>query len=291
MDEPNDEQELAPSLETPEKKKLSRRNKLLLGGAGVALAAIAAICIGIGVSANGEKAPEATSTSALANPTPEASNTATSTPEAQTGTYEFTGKIAEQTKTVEQMDAMSLNEFALLPYADRLAYAVAKEPGMVVYSPDNDPIFNQPQDIPGALWQTLESTSLSDGNTTVGAKSSSADLYYTVALSTGNMDDSYKALSDSILATGGQGVMDTNYPVFEDSGKWQSGTDRSGNPIDFIDITSHIADTSTLEQKGSNKTDQVIRQVVKLLDGRTIIYYPRAYGIDGKKSPIDGGTY
>jgi hypothetical protein len=64
----NDEQEPAPSPETPDKKKMSLKNKLLLGGAGVALAAFAATGIGIGVSsANGKKAPEATSSSAPAN--------------------------------------------------------------------------------------------------------------------------------------------------------------------------------------------------------------------------------
>ncbi len=282
---------------TPNKARnpKNRRNLFMALGGGALVTTL--IVVGAAVLPKGERgggttdAPrksEGTSqTNQPANPTPEA----TSTPEAQTGSYEFTGKVAEQTKTVEQMDAMSLNDFASLPYADRLAYTLAKVPSMGVYPPDNDPLFNQPHFIPGGLWQSLESTSLGNGNTTVGAKCSSADLYYTVGLTTGTLNDSYKALSDSILATGGQGVMDTNYPVFEDSGKWQSGTDRSGNPIDFINITSHVADTSTQEQKGSNKTDQVIRQVVKLLDGRTIIYYPRAYGIDGKKSPIDGGTY
>ena len=282
---------------TPNKARnpKNRRNLFMALGGGALVTTL--IVVGAAVLPKGERgggttdAPrksEGTSqTNQPANPTPEA----TSTPEAQTGSYEFTGKVAEQTKTVGQMDAMSLNEFALLPYADRLAYTVAKEPGMIVYSPGNDAIFNLPQDIPGALWQSLETTSLSDGNTTVGAKSSSANLYYTAGLTDGTMNDSYKATSDSILATGGQGVMDTNYPVFKDSGKWQSGTDRSGNPIDFINITSHVADTSTLEQKGSNETDQVVRQVVKLLDGRTIIYYPRAFGVYGKKSPIDGGTY
>jgi len=226
--------------------------------------------------------PEASFTPAASSPLVPASNPA--------ATGVFTGKVMKQTQTVQQMDAMSLIEFAHLPYADRLAFAIAKEPTIVVYTPDNDPVYSEPKYIP-ALWQSVDGPSMSAGDTTQGAKIISANEFYTVQLGTGNLDDSYKAASDSVIATGGQGVMDGNMTVFEDRGQWQSGVDRSGSPIDFIDITSHVADSGTGVQKEGSITDQVVRQQVQLLDGRTVIYYPRAYGIDGKKSPIDGGTY
>ncbi|MBC7564978.1 hypothetical protein H7100_01970, partial [Candidatus Saccharibacteria bacterium] len=54
--------------ETPEKKK-SLKQKLLIGGAGLTLAAVVATGIGFGVSNSGEKPPVATETSAPAEPT------------------------------------------------------------------------------------------------------------------------------------------------------------------------------------------------------------------------------
>ena len=71
VDESNDLQEPATSLETPEKKKLSLRNKLLLGGAGIVLVAVAVTSIGVAVAANGHRASKATSSSPSADPTPE----------------------------------------------------------------------------------------------------------------------------------------------------------------------------------------------------------------------------
>ncbi len=77
MDEPNDQQEPAPSFETPDKKKLSLRNKLLLTGAGVVLVAVVATGTGLAVLANGHKSPEAASSSAPATPNPVETHAAT----------------------------------------------------------------------------------------------------------------------------------------------------------------------------------------------------------------------
>lgn len=283
-----------PEDQPPVPARTSKKGtKWLVVGGGVL--AIAVIVLVVAVLPRGSRGEPS---SAVDKPvaTPEASSTpASSTPSTPANTpavpASFTGKVMKQTQTVQQMDTMTLNEFARLAYADRLAFAIAKEPSIVVYTPDNDPIDSQPEYIPGGLWQDLEDHCLSGGNTTQGAKASSAALYYTIGLTTQNLNDSYKAMSDSIIATGGQGVMNSVYPVFEDHGQWQSGADRSGNPIDFIDITTHQADTSTLLPTTGSTTDQVVRQQVQLLNGRTVVFYPRAYGIEGKKSPIDGGTY
>ena len=283
-----------PEDQPPAPGRTSKKGtKLLVVGGGVL--AIAVIVLVVAVLPRGSRGepssavdkpaatPEASFTPAASSPSAPASNPA--------ATGVFTGEVMKQTQTVQQMDAMSLIEFAHLPYADRLASAIAKEPSIGVYTPDNDPVYSEPKYIPGGLWQDLEAHCLSGGNTTQGAKASSAALYYTIELTTQNLNDSYKAMSDSVIATGGQGVMNSVYPVFEDHGQWQSGVDRSGNPIDFIDITTHQADTSTLLPTTGSITDQVVRQQVQLLDGRTVVFYPRAYGIYGKKSPIDGGTY
>ena len=79
--------------------------------------------------------------------------------------------------------------------------------------------------------------------------------------------------------------------ILEDSGKWQSGVDRSGKPIDFVNITSYFADTSSGEQVEASKTFQTVRQEVKLLNGDMVIFYPMAYGVDGKESPDTAYDY
>ena len=57
-----------PKIEVPkEKEKMTLRKKLLIGGAGVALVS-SIVGIGIGVNANGQKAPEAPATSEPVNP-------------------------------------------------------------------------------------------------------------------------------------------------------------------------------------------------------------------------------
>ena len=278
----------------PTKEKWSLKRKVLTITGGIALAGTLGAGIGFAAnSGNGRRAPEATTSSAPANSTPEASSTpqATSTPETQTNNPEFTGEVAEQTKTIEEMDALSVQDFAQLPYADRVAYAIAKNTSVVFYTtPDNDTIYNQPKYIP-ALWQEVDGAAINDSNPTEGAKIVSANQYYTTVLNTNQLDDSYKAASDSVLQNGGKGVMVGTKETYDDNGQWQTGQDRSGNPIDFIDVTSHTADSSTGNQTGEIKTDQVVRQQVKLLDGRTIVAYPKAYGVYGKKSPVDGGTY
>jgi hypothetical protein len=64
LNEPNDQLEQVPSSDSAQNMKLSLRNKLLIGGAGVALVGV--VAAGVGLSANGRRATEVTSPSASA---------------------------------------------------------------------------------------------------------------------------------------------------------------------------------------------------------------------------------
>jgi hypothetical protein len=202
------------------------------------------------------------------------------------------GKIAEQTHTIAEMDAITdLNEFAKLPYADRFAYALAKNPQLATSKPDNDFGYTTPSSIPPYFWQSVEGTAIGDGNTLEGAKIVSANQYYGTDLSTGEISASYKAASDSILQNGGQGKTRADNDVFVDNGKWQTGKDRDGNPIDYINVTDQLVNNNDNSITRGEVTSQVIRQLVKLSNGDIYVTYPQGYGIEGHTSPIDGGTY
>jgi hypothetical protein len=124
-----------------------------------------------------------------------------------------------------------------------------------------------------------------------GAKIISAIQYYGTDLSTGEMSASYKASSDSVLQNGGQGKALADNDVYVDSGKWQTGTDRDGNPIDYINITDQLVQNGGSTVTRGDVTTQTIRQPVKLSNGDVYITYPQGYGIEGHASPIDGGIY
>ena len=224
-------------------------------------------------------------------PFPEASSPVQTTAP-QPASYDFKAPVLKQTHTVAEMEAITdLRTFAALPYADRLAFALGKNPHIEVGTPSNDTGFKQPNAIPGYFWYDVAGEAMGDANTLDGAKVISANEYYTTNAPTGELSDSYKPASDAVLQQGGEHVSIGTTDVFVDSGKWQSGNDRAGNPIDFINITSYSADDSTGARKGPDTTYQTLRQEVKLLDGRTVIVYPRAYGAEGKVSPVEGGTY
>ncbi|WP_085369866.1 hypothetical protein [Leifsonia sp. NCR5] len=189
------------------------------------------------------------------------------------------------------MDAITdLNDFAKLPYGDRWAFAFAKNAQLSVAKPGNDFGYTMPNSIPPYFWENIEGTAISDGNTLEGAKIVSALQYYGTDLSTGEMSAAYKASSDSVLQSGGKGVMLASNDVFVANGHWQTGTDRDGSAIDFINVTDKRVTNDDTVTRGE-VTNQAIRQVVQLLNGDTYVTYPQGYGIDGKKSPIDGGQY
>lgn len=205
---------------------------------------------------------------------------------------EFVGAIVEQTRTIEEMDSITdLNEFAKLPYADRLAFALAKRPNMAISYPGNDFGFDDPTSIPGYFWQSVEGTSFNGVDTFEGAKIISAKDYYTTDLLTGEIDTEYQAVANSVIQTGGEGKGSNRVIIFEDTGEWQSGLDREGNEIDFINITAHSGDNATGERTAADLTYQTIRQEVLLLSGESVIFYPIGYSINGKNPPDDGYDY
>lgn len=280
----------------PKEKNNSRRNKLIAVGAGAMLFAGIGMGVGIGLSSNGEKPPQAVESSAPAEPAPEVTPSTEPTPDTDgetiTNNSEFTGVILEQTLTIEEMDAITdIGDFAKLPYGDRLAFALDKKPNMGVASPDNDIGYNDPSAIPAYIWQTLEMSSMNGADTFEGAKIISGKDYYTTDLRTGEIDTEYQQVADSVIQTGGEGKSSSRVIVYEDSGEWQKGFDREGNPIDFINITAYSGDAASGERIGGDMTFQTIRQEVRLLTGETVVYYPVAYSINGKISPDDGYDY
>ena len=73
------------------------------------------------------------------------------------------------------MGAISdLRTFAALPYADRLAFALAKNPYIEVGTPSDDTGLNQPDGIPGYYWFAIVGSAMGDANTFDGAKVISA---------------------------------------------------------------------------------------------------------------------
>jgi len=278
----------------PKDKSNSLRNKFIAGGVGAAL--LAGMGVGLALGNSGEKPPQATETSAPADPTPEATPSTEPTPdtdgETTNNNSEFTGAILEQTISIEAMDAITdINEFAKLGYGDRLAFALDKEPDMAIASPNNDLGYDDPTYIPGYYWQSVEGIAFNGADTLEGAKIISAKEYYTTNLITGEIDPVYQEIANSVINTGGEGVGSNRVILYEDSGVWQKGLDRDGNPIDFINITAYSGDASTGERTGNDITYQTIRQEVHLLNGEDVVFYPAAYGVEGKISPVDGYDY
>jgi hypothetical protein len=286
--------EETPNVISSPKNPNRRRNTIIGIGAGALGTAVLATSLFL--LPKSERGGGTTDAPSNTNHTSQASETPKPTPsqtaETQPGTGEFTGKMAEQTHTVAEMDAITdLNVFAKLPYADRFAYALAKNPQLATSTPNNDPAYTTPKYIPGAFWQSIEGSAINNGNTLEGAKIISANQYYGTDLSTGEMSASYKAASDSVLQNGGKGKMLGEGDVYVDSGKWQTGTDRAGNPIDYINITDQLVALDGTTIIRGDVTNQTIRQPVKLSNGDVYITYPQGYGIEGHASPIDGGIY
>jgi hypothetical protein len=240
----------------------------------------------VGKSLGGEDkatlGPEATPPSAGATPTP-GGELPTQTPETSSSGMQ----TVEQVAPMKTMDAMSIEEFAKLPYADRAAYAYMKVPGLQAATPEE--AFN-PAAVPGLYWQELSQTAVGMEDTTVGAKISSANDYYTTNLQTGEIDETYQTEVDSILATGGAGVGITTSLGHVDNGETQLGKDRDGNEIEFTNITYEITDRQTGEFI-SEHTAQVFQFQLELQDGRTIVVYPKGYGTEGHQSPVEGYPY
>jgi hypothetical protein len=256
---------------------------LVIGAAVVAGVAVVALLV-VGISGTPKDDMVAVEDGSSPTPTTELSQG----PDAQ---LVFVGEVLEQTIGIDEMEAITdLNEFAKLPFADRVAYAISGQDGLVA-EPTNDFAYKAPEAIPGFYWQNIKGSAINNADQLAAAKLVSILKYYGTDLNTGEISDSYKQLADSVLQNSGAGVGLANNDVFVASGNWQQGTDREGNPIDFINITTYAASTSTGEREGVDVTTQVIRQQVKLLDGSIVVVYAQGYGIEGQQSPIEGGTY
>lgn len=280
----------------PGERKEVKKNQKGLKYAGVGLAGVALLGAGFAVAQLGgggaEVEPQQT-TAPEVNETPgevvvpapvETSPTDIPGSETEQGA---TQEVLVQTISVEAMDAMSIDQFATLSYADRAAYAYIKNPNLP--SPDQTEEFN-PAAI-GYYWDTLERTAISTADTTEGAKTIAARIYYTTDKTTGSITEGYQTAVNSILNTGGEGVGMNGGIRYIDSGEFQTGFDRNGvDEIEFINITTQRYDSKNVPV-GPEVTSQVIPTTIKLEDGRTIVTYPAAYSIDGKASPIEGGTY
>ncbi len=267
------------------KEPMRLRNKVFIGLGAVATAATLVTLLAVvpsGGSGNGK----------IGN-TPKPTETSQAGPTSNPNGGEVSGDVLVQTTSIEAMDSMTgpegLKVFAKLSYADHLAYAYAKNPQMAILTPNKDDGLTDPSFIPSYLWDSVNGTALSQGDTTEGAKIAAANDYYTVDAS-GEIAPGYQAVVDSIKQTGGEGVRNSNTDVFVGSGEPQTGVDSAGHKISYVNVTFYDADSSSGKRQGPDKTAQAIREEVKLLNGKTVVFYPIGLTGPGHAAP-DGGTY
>lgn len=190
-------------------------------------------------------------------------------------------EILEQTTSLEAMDAMSIDEFAGLPYADRAAYVYEKMPDMPCSTIEKE---LDPANIVEHYQQKLKNGAISLTDTTEGAKVLGAYIYYS-SNEDGSINNNFKTNTDETVANGG-GKSNADYSEYVTSGEVQDGIDRDGNKIKFINITYNLMDSTTdADVKLSTHTDQIAIIPIKLDDGRTIVAYPSLYTIEGQQSP------
>lgn len=270
--------------EQEEKKKEQKKLLFKIGGGVLAVIAITVTLATLPKKAANNQVPKTTVNTTIPE-TKTTPDTKPATTEQTTAPVETESQMKpemlEQKVSIEAMEAMTLDEFAKLPYADRAAYLYTVD--SVIQVPDANEKF-KPENIPGYYWQIIRQDSLGNKNTTRGAKMISALTYYTTN-DDGTIAESYKACVNSILTTGGDGVPISDSYVYVSSGKPQTGKDRDGNTMDFTNITYQISDVSTVKPEGAISTAQVFNVMLKLQDGRTINTYPAGYIIDGTKSP------
>jgi len=222
------------------------------------------------------------------NPTPVASETSTVAPDVEApdnNETEYVGEVLQQTVTYEAMQAMSINEFAKLPYADRLAYGIETLSSLPLDTPSTQ---MDPTIIPALFWQHVNGIAYNNADPDVRAKSIGTYQYYTSNLATGEISPNYQEAIDVVVRDGGEGIGNNVIFKLVDSGAIQQGVDRDGNPIDFANVTYYIdlGDVNTPEI-----TAQAIRTEVQLLDGRTVVYYAQGYIAQGRQSPDTNYPY
>lgn len=273
----------------PETRKgLSNKTLLSIGGAALAFAITAGTFFGIGVSKRSNESSK-----------PAQGYTDPSTPSATTEkpvvtTAQTTEKldlekkfesfqILEQKTSVEDMEAMTIEEFARLPYADRASYYFIKNPEAVLFGLNEELTLKQ---ILGFYWNDMYYWS-ANGETSIDrAKYIAVHNYYTSDEKTGNLRPSYSAVTNSFI--NGYKSPAPRF-AYVDSGEPQIGVDENGNKIKFTNVTYNLKEPSG--EPIETATTQVIELVIHLQDGRTGICYPRGYGIEGKKSPASNYPY
>jgi hypothetical protein len=197
-----------------------------------------------------------------------------------------------QSHSIEEMDAMTLEQFALLSYGDRLAYAVAKESNFPVDNQQQaDYTHSHPESIAPRYWQNILGLAINGPDPNERAKVLGAMYYYTSDINTGAISDAYKSNADIAITYGGDGLGSSNGYKYIESGQWQQMSDAANTQLDYIDITYEPIDSHTGASKGSEQTAQAIRAQVKLLDGSVVTCYPMGYSTSGHASPVSGRGY
>lgn len=295
--------EQMPENEIIEKKGLSRKEKNIVIGA-VVLLIIQGISIGLGISRSVDnikiynrlidvlKPATTQSTIVKVNSTPN-TQTTTSTIETQLKTTNpetnnsSSLEVYKQTISVEAMDAMTIEEFAKVSYANRAAYAYMKNPELNVA--DTKDTFD-PTIIPDSYWQPIRKAALNAKDANEGAKIYSTTTFYTTNEQTGEISNEYQATVDSIISAGGVESIGDRY-IYVDNGVTQTGKDRDGNNIEYTNITFQPTRIKTGEPSQPEYTAQTIQVTIKLDDGRIIVTYPMICATEGKRSPIEGKPY
>lgn len=265
------------------------RNKFETKTAKVATGTLIAMgALGLTACSNrGDAAPQPVP-SHVAEVTPAPTPQATETEKPTTG--EFVGGILEQTKTVEQMDAMSLQDYAKLPFADRLAYAIDKNSTYPAIDAAADPVTSNPELIPGYFWTPALNASYNNASSDERAKLTGSFVYYTTDKPTGEMSAKYTDAANLAVQNGGDGIGDDYSYQVTDHGELQHGKDRDGKDIDFMNITFKGGSNATIDTQ-PEQTVQAIRTEIKLLNGQTKLFYAFGYTTDGHASPVETYPY
>jgi hypothetical protein len=260
----------APAPETPDRKRMSLRNKLLLGGAGLALVAAGATGVGFLANANGAKAPEATSSSAPADPSAEPSTKpeATSTPEAPSNTapdrYDF-GITEADVASLQSMDLASFNNLSpkeraplALFYAQDLPKFAADWGGITENPLDTVPSKidenNTPEQVVSIIYMAHRQAmtlSQSDGTFDKAA----ADRLIDASLINGNLSQAYGSLtaftsnlkSFGGLAGSARSLAASNYmaipKINHASEKYTNAAGYTCTDINITEVVNNVAST------------------------------------------------
>ena len=272
---PNWDKELKPSREPWSLK----RKAIVFGSAGLAavtlITTLAVLPPKDNKPSDNPTGKSDTTPTAVASPSPSETQ---APPSAET--FKATGEIQKQTVSIEAMDKMDLNTFAQLPFADRFAYVVAKIPNYAFSTPASDPEtqgpttnvpFTKGQDVTAGDWNTIIRAEFGNANTTEGAKIISVLDYTAFDTSTGQLNASYKSLSDGVLQTGGAGKGPASSFISVTEGPWQSAVDSNSNTVDYFKMSYNKQTNDGTIQDSLNA--DVVRIAVQTLDGKTFIGY------------------